>query len=356
MRHLAQSVLAITPVVIGLILFAGSGTANGQTAVDQNMPAIAYNSNPDVQNFLLVWIEDRGHGPDIFAKRLFANGLPQGSAEGRGWKVIRDDYVFDRRVPPPGPRADPALVYNATRDEYVLVYSENTGETDGWDVFAVRVSSAGFSQGNPRKLAGGPADQRHPDVALLGGQRGVQLEDYLVVWDDNARDVNEVWAVRLQANGIPRGAPYALVHNASDASDPTTSGSAVAWVDDRNGQSDIFSMPLKNGLPSGKETAVAADVLEEFNPRYGSGGLLWNVFDPATGIDIMGVQVIEDSLAPGHRGPILVPAADQNWPDMESGILVFADNRAGQYDIYAVRVITSGRIRSQGHDYPVVAD
>ncbi len=322
---------------------------------DQTQPAIAYNSHPQVQNFLLVWVEDRGFGDDIYAKRLFPNGLPQGGPQQRGWKVIRDEYETNRRVPPPGRRADPALVYSPTREEYLMVFSELGDEATGWDVYAIRLSSAGYGQGKPRRLAGGPGHQRRPDVAQFSDAT-TRTEDYLVVWEDNARDIDEVWAVRLQPNGLPRGSSYMLVRGTSNASDPTTNGAVVAWVDDRNGQSDIYSIRLRNGMPSGQASAVAQDVLEEFNPRFGSSGLLWNVFDPATGIDVMGIEVIEASRSPAGPGVILVPAADQVAPDMDNGVLVFADNRSGDFDLYAVRVLGGGRIRARGHDYVLLSD
>jgi hypothetical protein len=300
-------------------------------------------------------VEDRGTGRDIYAKRLFRNGLPQGGPEKSGWQVIRNQSAYRRNVPPPGPRADPAIVYNSAREEFLMVFSEMTGEANGWDVFAVRVSAAGYAMGNPRKIAGGPGDQQHPDVGLVNDSR-VRTNEYLVVWDDNARDVDEVWAQRLQPNGIQKGRPYALVRNASNASDPTTNGTQVAWVDDRDGQSDIWSIRLRNGVPNGNEQSVSSEIEDEFNPRFGSSGLIWNIFDPSTGIDIMGVEILENARTRGGNNPILVPAADQNWPDMENGVLIFSDNRSGQYDLYAIRILGGGRLRSRGHDYPVMTD
>jgi hypothetical protein len=327
----------------------------GLGSVDQTMPAIAYNPRPEQLTFLLVWIEDRGAGYDLYAKRLFANGLPQGGASRQGWQVLRAPDGSGRAGRARGPRADPAIFYGLARDEYMLVYSELVDEENGWDVFALRISPAGYAVGDPRRLAGGPGDQRHPDLAPIGDDRSGS-DDYLVVWEDNTRDVDEVWALRLQANGNPRGAAYPLVRGPASAADPTTSGTAVAWVDDRNGQSDIYSLRLRNGRPNGKETAVTLDPLEEFNPRYGSSGLIWNVYDPMAGIDIMGIEVIENNLARGGPGVILVPAADQVAPDMDNGVLVFADNRIGDFDLYAVRVIAGGRLRVLGHDYPVLTD
>ena len=320
--------------------------------VDQTMPALVYNPHPEVQAFLLLWVEDRASQRDIYVKRLFGNGLPQGGASLRGWRVIPEQTGLGSKTP--GPRADPAIVYHPTREEYLLVYSEVADEKNGWDVFSVRISTAGYARGYPRRLVTGPGDQRRPDVALLGDDRTAS-DDYLVVWEDNTRDIDEVWALRVQANGIPRASPYPLVQAATNARDPTTNGTAVAWVDDRRGQSDLFQMTLRNGLPSGVERAITGDVLEEFNPRYGSGGLVWNVYHPLTGIDVMGVEIIENSTARG-TGAILVPAADQVAPDMANGVVVFADNRTGDFDLYAVRAVVRGRARALGHDYLVMTD
>ncbi len=350
--------LKLTVMVVALLVLVVASTADVSAKLpprEQFMPSLAYNSHPEVRNFTLVWVEDRGTGRNIYAKRLFYNGLPQGGAAKNGWQVIRDQSAYRRNVPPPGPRSDPALIYNSAQEEYMMVYSEHTGEGDGWDVFSVRVSAAGYAIGNPRMLAGGPGDQQHPDVGIIN-DRESRTNEYLVVWDDNTRDVDEVWAVRLRVNGIPKGRAYAIVQNQYNASDPTTNGTQVAWVDDRDGQTDIWSIKLKNGLPSGTESALSSEIEDEFNPRYGSSGLTWNIFDPSTGIDIMGVQILENARVRGTQNPILVPAADQNWPTLTNNVLVFADNRSGEYDLYAIRILGGARLRARGKDYPVMSD
>ena len=315
----------------------------------QSMPALVYDPHPEVLSYLLFWVEDRGGGGDIFAKRLHGNGLPQGGAAHRGWQVIAPRSGDGSH----GPRMDPAAAYNPAQEEFLLVYSESVDDRDGWDIYSLRISPAGYARGAPRKLAGGRGDQRRPDVALLGDASG--SGDYLVVYEDNSRDVDEVWAIRVQANGIARSKPYELVRGGSDASDPTTSGGAVVWVDNRSGQRDLFLLRLRNGLPSGTATPVTGDVLEEFNPRFGSDGLVWNVYQPLTGVDVMGVEIIENSRSRG-QGAILVPAADQLCPDMDNGVVVFADNRTGDFDLYAIRAVVRGRARALGHDYEVLTD
>jgi hypothetical protein len=353
LRLAALSALRLGLGAICVFVAVGSACPAGATSwpVDQRMPALAYNTNPQILNYLLVWIEDRGTTSDVYAKRLFANGLPQGGPSGGSWRVIPDSASAAGLRH--GPRADPAIAFNPVRDEYMLVYCEVGTDDSGWDVYSIRISSSGYARGQPRALATGPGDQRHPDVAVIPGDRH---GDYLVVWDDDARDVDEVWAQRLQGNGLPQGKPYPLVRGVTNASDPTTSGSAVAWVDDRNGQWDLYMMRLANGQPAAKPTVVTSDVLEEFNPRFGSSGLVWNVYNPLTGVDVMGVEIIENNRSRSGTGAILVPAADQTWPDVDNGVVVFADNRSGDFDLYAVRAYMRGRPRVLGHDYPVYMD
>ena len=347
--------------MFGLWLLAGpqAERVEAKTPREQKSPAVAYNSHPDIRSFFLVWIEDRGAGPDIYGKRLFNNGLPQGGPAKSGIQVIRQD--INRRSDPPGPRADPAMVYNPQREEFLMVFSEYAGETEGWDVFAVRINSAGYAVGNPRLIAGGPGDQQHPDVELIEDEDGQNNNrDYFVVFDDNARDIDEVWAVRLRSNSIPSGKPYVLVRDALfNAVDPTTNGAVVAWVDDRDGQSDIWALRLRNGKPNGMPYRLAGDrANDDFAPRYGQGGLVWSVFDPVSGVDIQGARVYQNDRTRGSSIGILVPAADQSWPDRAGGpgaqeIVVFADNRSGEFDLYAVR--TSNFLR-RGREFPVLSD
>ena len=339
-------------IAVWLALLASvcvSGPAGAaRSAREQLMPAFAFNSNQEVQSFLITWVEDRGGGPDIYAKRLFITGLPEGGPGKGGWQIIRDNSAFNHKAELHGPRSDPSLIYNATREEFLLVYSEDRGPVDGWDVYDVRISSAGFSTGQPRLIAGGPGDQRHPDVSLT------EDNGYLVVLDDNARDLDEIWARRLQANSIPKGPPYVLIRQVWNVSDPTTNGASVAWVDDRKGQTDIYSRRLKNGLPNGEEILVAREVEDEFAPRYGQGGLVWNVYNPTTGIDIVGAEVYQNERTRGGNVGIVVPAADQSWPDFDNGVVIFSDNRSGGFNLYGIR--TAGGVRVRGREFAILID
>ena len=184
----------------------------------------------------------------------------------------------------------------------------------------------------------------------------IQDGEYLVVWDDNSLDVDQVLGLRLQANASPKGKAYSLVRQATNASDPTTDGSQVAWVDDANGQQDIYALRLKNGLPNGVPMRLGGDpTLDDFNPRFGAGGLVWNVYDPGTGNDVVGANVYDNGRGRGGSTGILVPAADQTWPDSSNGLVIFADNRSGGYNLYGVR-IAGNDLRTRGKEFPLLLD
>ena len=353
---------AVVLLIGAMLLSSSTPSVMAQSVVrEQKTPAIAWMTNPSARNaseqlntYFVAWIEDRGAGADLYGRQLFANGLPKGGPQKQGIQVIRETRSGPGKSKPPGERADPDLVWNASNTELVLVYSEFTGDPDGWDIFAVRLSPAGYSKGNPRKIVGGPGDQQRPDIAILSESRGSSSDDFIVVYDDNTRDLDEVWMVRLRSNTIAKGAPTMLFAGETwNATDPTTSGSIVAWVDDRGPDTEIQAIRLRNGLPNGEDYRLAGSEDDDFNPNFGTGSLVWNTFDPATGNDIMGVQVYSNSLTRGPTLGIVVPAANQSWPVIANNLVVWSDDRVGNFDLYAMRTVN---IRRRGREFPIQID
>jgi hypothetical protein len=184
--------------------------------------------------------------------------------------------------------------------------------------------------------------------------------------------VDDVMGMKLRANGIPFGPLLALVRGQSNAQEPTiarrgTTGYLLAWVDDRDGQPTIYARRINsNGLPvggqAGQDYIAAASADEPSAPALDpvSGTLVYNVYNPRTGLDVVGVQVYDNGTTRGARGiGIAVPAADQANPaaavnaSRGETLVLFADNRSGQFDLWAIRVQNS---RPKGRDYAVVVD
>jgi len=358
---LRTSLLGLPLVAVAAAVATGAAllpsTASAAMPREQRTPAVVY--NPDLDHYLALWIEDRGLGTDIISKRLFTNGLPQGGPKRNGTAVISNAY------PPNVGRYNPAIAYNRDRQEYFLVWSE-FAPGEGQNVMGVRVSTAGFARSAPRTLAGGPGDQTHPAIAYNPVD-----QSYLLVWEDNTRDIDDIWGLRVRSNGIPFGPTLALVQGHANAQDPTVArrgdGFLLAWVDDRDGKSNIYGRRLgANGLPvggtQGMEYVMASGRSDVFSPALdpSSGTLVYNVYDPLTGLDILGLTVYGVGTTLGSRAVgIAVPAADQAGPAAANNaargetLVVYSDNRSGEFDLYAVRV-KSGR--PAGRDYPVMSD
>ncbi|MFN8422476.1 MAG: hypothetical protein U0470_03495 [Anaerolineae bacterium] len=338
--------LCVVGLVAAVALWAGGAAKAASTPRDQKMPAAAYMTNPQAKteaerldDYLAVWIEDRGNGGEIYGKRLFGNGLPNGGPDRQGIQVVREVQGPGRGNEPHGERADPDLVWNSVQLESLLVWSQFTDDANGWDIYGVRVSPAGYSSGSPRLLVGGPGDQQHPDIAIQATEHS-DNNDYVLVFDDNLRDLDRIMGLKIRFNGIPNGKPYQVFAGETwNATDPTTNGSAVAWVDDRGETTDIWSIRLRNGLPNGKDMRLAGTEDDDFNPNYGSGGLVWNVYDPATANDIVGLEVYDNNRTRGPSFGIRVPPANQSWPILVNGLLLYSDDRSGNLDIYAIRTV-----------------
>jgi hypothetical protein len=333
------------------------------TARDQRMPAVVF--SPDTQEYLAFWSEDRGSGLDLYFKRLFANGLPEGGPQRTGSPVLRDAGPRE----PFRERRAPAVAYNADPEiqEYVLVWTERHDDADGNDVYLQRLAANGFARGAPRVVAGGPGDQTNPAVAYNPDRR-----EYFVVWSDNKRDVDDIWAQKVRANGVPFGKPIVLVQNQTNAQDPTVArrgsdGYTLAWVDDRDGKPTIYGRRInENGIaiggPMGQDYALSAGPDDHAAPALdpANGTLVYNAFNARTGWDVVGLEVYDNGTTRGARSVgISVPAADQTDPAVALNssrgelAVLYADNRSGQNDLYAIRVQNS---RPKGRDYAVLLD
>jgi hypothetical protein len=354
---------------IGLVgLLALTSPASGATSVraagtarDQVTPALVY--NPDTDEYLALWSEDRGGGGDLYFKRLFSNGLPEGGPGRGGSQLLRD---ADPRATH-GSRSAPGVAYNPQQQEYLVVWTEQGDGPDGNDVWLQRVAATGFARGNARLLAGGPGDQADPALAFSAA-RG----EYLVVWSDNSRDIDDIRGQKVRANGIPFGKPLDLVQGQSNAQDPTIAvrgddGYTLAWVDDRDGKLSIYARRVnENGV------AIGGAMGRDYPLSYGSddftapaldpsnGTLVYNAFNARTGLDVLGLEVYDNGASRGARSiGISVPAADQADPAVAVNgrrgeiVVLYADNRPGQFDLYAIRVQNS---RPKGRDYPVLVD
>ena len=311
---------------------------------NQSRPSVAY--NPDENQYLVVWQDNRAGSLDIYGQRVNADGTLEGD-----------------EVPIAGAgaigRTEPRVVYNPIVREYLVVYTYAAG---GDNVLARRVGSGGATIGAEIPIATGANEQRSPDVACraLEGRGG-----YLVVWRE-ADGTRDVLGQRLNSEGALLGSVLEISADETYeewsprlAFDPESDSYLVVWPDDRDSATqgrniygrlvggagalqDPFAISSASGLQ--KHAAVTyAPGLEEFVVTWADGR------DSTTALDIYGQRVATD-------GSLVETTADENelffafsgeqespavvWGgEGTSGLVVWQDRRNGEdYDIYGRRL------------------
>ncbi len=214
---------------------------------NQTHPAVAFSGHRE--DFVAVWTDDRNPdtGRDIFGQTLFTSGLPHGSE------------AFPVHVAP-GDQIDPVIAPNGDR-LLVLWTDDYPGDRD---IRAKLLFTAGLPIGGPEGgdwgFAGGPGNQESPALAPTTS---------VAIWqsDINAAETGlDLFGVNLFPNGLPRGRTSGITRVEANQSDPAIAYNPrrdefiVVWTDDRNESEDIYAILVRqNGLPKGWDYAVVRD-------------------------------------------------------------------------------------------------
>ncbi|MCU0280461.1 MAG: hypothetical protein MUE66_01220 [Acidimicrobiia bacterium] len=286
-------------------------------------PAVAWNTTRN--EYLVVWQDYRNQltsGSDIYGRRVNAAGVPQGAdfrISGSGatgnestpaiaWNSVRNQYlvvwaddrawtsaVHGRRLRADGARLGedflipasawhhalaPAVVYNATRNEYFVVWED---WRNVFDIYGRRVRASGSPVGTDLRISAAGAEAFNPALAWDGVNNR-----YLVVWEDSRDEAGrglDVYGARANgkatAVGIERR--YSGSGAVKDDVDAAVAFSAasnrylVVWEDHRNfaqNETEIFGRRVAaSGIASGDNFRVsdAGATIDKEGPA-----LAWN--------------------------------------------------------------------------------
>lgn len=307
----------------------------------------------------VVWSEWRDpNSYDLLAQHVLATGAldpawPAGgavvsAAAGNQWQV----------------RAAPDAAGGA-----YLVWEDERAGAAAVDVYAHRLIASGPDPAWPASGLGvctATNAQRTPE-AIADGAGGM-----LVAWYDGRGGVNDIYAQKLGAGGVPawaaNGVPVCAAAGQQFYPRPAadgTGGAFVVWLDWRNSGTtgyDIFAQHLRaNGTldPTWPATGAPVSTLagDQATPHIvadGAGGALvaW-VHGASTQADLYATRLgttgaVDPAWSAAYpSGFPLCTAADQQAgptlsPDGAGGaIATWADFRSGGYDLYALRVRTS---------------
>jgi hypothetical protein len=346
------SLLLVVGVVIVAVLLVIANVATPPAAAqlaprDQKDPNLTYLSARG--EYLLVWSEDRGAGNRIYAKRIRANGFPLGGTNGGEWEATRFDTGVT--VPPPakGDQRWPAVI------DSLLVYGERVPGGTDYDVYAQRLFANGRPAGTPMLIAGGPGDQKYPDVLAVG--RGNLGSEYLIVWSEDTKDLGDVMGIRVDyALRRSRGPAFPIAQGPGTAEDPAIcqdllqkENYLVLYTDDRAGNKDIWGVRLTaSGLPRGgpvggpfaviksPQDDYAAEIVNSAQrielgptptpdrtkpptpgaktPQKGHNLLIWTTDDVKDGPNIMGQRLSDNGLPEGKPFLVAGDPGKQAWP------------------------------------------
>jgi hypothetical protein len=342
--------------------------------VDKIEPALEFDDEQD--QHLLVWVEDRGAGNRLHAKRVRSNGLPVGGATGGDWELT-GDTADPAAGPPKGDQRQPALA------DGLVVWSEKLPGGTDHDLFAQRLFTNGRANGRPVMIAGGPGNQMHPSV-VGSGRSG----EWLVVWSEDTTDAGDILGVRISAALTQRSNVFEVAKGPGTAEDPTISRDLltadaflVLFTDDRSGNRDIWgtrvtSAGLPRGGPVGGAFAIVTSQENDYAPRLASftapnsritgpavrdpGGsprhiLLWTRDSLTDGPDVMAQRLFSNGLPQGTEYVLAGGAGAQRNPTQASrGLVAWETDTAGTFDILGVEVEANGFARRSVR--PLVVD
>lgn len=295
--------------------------------------------NTVLDQFLVVWQDNRNGNYDIYGKIVDKNGVPLGA-----------DIAI---LTGPGDQISPAAVYNPTTNQYMVTWADN--QNGDYDLYAQRIDAAGSLINTMFPISVGPNDQNTPTMAY-----GPSTSEYLVVWADNQGTSSDIYAQRFTIAGAAVGGAILVANNTGIQRLPVvTYNSAlqqylITWEDNRSGNFDIYSQLLSNtGSLVGTEVAVITGPGNQTQPSttYQAPGnafwVAWSGDESGTG-DIYAQKLSAAGALLGTPVTLSNALGTQNSPRIaynsvaQQHLVVWSDNRNGNQDLYMQRMDNNG--------------
>ena len=216
----------------------------------EHSPAVAYNTHPGYDEFLVVWENipplptaiNRVEGQRVAGT---AGGGDAGGETFSGRLPIANnsDYNYD-----------PDIAYNLNMNEFLVVFTRQPGGGGSYDVFGRRITADGDLLPEAAIDSSGE-DQYSPSVAAY---RLNQSTPYLVVFNDKWNDTEgDVRGYLVNQQGLPMTLINIATTSGQREFDPTIGeseawgGYLVSWVQGPSGNTDIYGMQVsETGLTS----------------------------------------------------------------------------------------------------------
>ncbi len=323
-------------------------------AEDQTEPAVAYNANS--AQFLVAWRDARNSTTtDIYGRRVASGGGTAGAV-----------FAINTAA---GNQFGPAVAASPTALGYLVLFT-NLSATFVEDIVGQQVSTSGALAGHAFTVSAPLGNQKQPAIAYNSTD-----EEYLVVWHDQRDGDLNIYGQRVDLDGSVLGPSFAICTKATIQLRPDvaynldTNQYLVVW-EDRRADADIYGQRVNaDGSLDGDEIPIAgAGTTARRRPKV--------AFNPISG-EYLVVYVYEEenNNIRGRRVPaagnptttvinIATGTSDQNYPDVacrarEPGgggyLVVWRDTDGGQRDIKGQRLNQNGALLEDELDICVEA-
>jgi len=299
---------------------------------------------------IITWDDNRDVNFNIYAQKINSSAVAQWATDGV------------------------AVCTQASAQNYPSIASDGSGGAiiaweDGRngkkDIYAQRIDANGeiVWLGSPNGVAVcTSSDYRNTPTITSDGTGGAIIAWYY--WSGASNDIyaqriNALGEVQWAANGLPVCTHANYQRNPTITSDGS-GGAIITWYDDRNGIYDIYAQRIDAsgetqwGIASAGGLPVCTETSRQDNPTItidGSGGAIITWFDGRAGNNDIYAQRINSSgvaqwIANGLA--VCTLTSDQYSPDISSdgsggAIITWNDARNSTfYDIYAQRINSSG--------------
>ena len=296
-------------------------TNDAATSVD---PSMAWTGT----EYGLAWEEDRDGNLEIYFTRANASGVKAGG---------------DIRVTNAAGDSEAAsLVW--TGSEYGLAWHDDRdGNTE---IYFARLSADGTKIGSDVRISDSPALSEYPSLVWTGSE-------YAVAWEDRRDGNREIYFARIDGDGNRIGTETRVTDHAFESYRPSLEWNGyrygIAWHDYRDGNYNIYFARVDElGIKDGDDIQITTDAGDSYDPTLVPTDTGWAVawHDNRVG----NTEIYMALLAPlgGSLGDIRVTndAASSNrpslaWTGAEFGV-TWIDDRDATWEIFFTTVDGSG--------------
>jgi hypothetical protein len=344
--------------IVALAQWQPDGVAVSVAPNDRSVPSIV---SDGAGGAIMAWRDHRS-APlyDVYAQRVDASGVPLWTANG----VAICTGTADSN--------SPAVIVTDGAGGAIVTWSDNRNGITNEDVYAQRVDASGVVQWTANGVPVGAFtnNQLYPTMMADGAGGAI-----IAWWDLRNGNNYDTYAQRINASGAvqwtPNGVALCTVFydqiNQTLVSDGT-GGAIVTWEDHRNNLYDIYAQRVNasgavlwtaGGIPLCVATAL------QYNPMIVSdagGGAIVTWYDQRAGNSDIYAQRVNSSGAtqwPANGVALCALAQDQVFPTLVTdgaggAIVTWYDYRSGtSYDIYAQRVTASGALQWAANGVPL---